>query len=693
MKYKREVEKTSTKLYENQPSGDYFILCFPFKFLFLHSNDLLADRNIDLMLYRFLIVIGFVFTQNLFGQDSEYMSGTLRSEEDIPVFIDSANYYLNINPQRSFDFVEQALEMSLIAHNTTNEALCYQMLGRINKHLEQYKIALEYYNKASKLIPPQDPLAFHIFSELASVYESLGDYTASLKYYLQYLNYVRNNNNVPEEIEVRYNLAHLYISMGVYQKALDEYNTIQTLEGSRNNPPGVGTANTMKGEVYLMQNQPEEAIVNYKKAAEIADETQDTEAKSKSLRRMGKAYRQTQQYEEELDVRQQALALSEERADIEEQVEDNLMIGEVYMEKQQPAEAVKYIQRSVDLSEQTGNMEKKGIALKTLSDAYKEQGEYDKALVVYKEYVSTIDEVYTQREQKLQKNLEIVANVNRKLQRIDLLERDFEITKRAVEVLERERLVRSKELRNQELIMYALILIIIALAVSTFLVYRSSQQKRKANLLLALRSLRSQMNPHFIFNSLNSVNSFIAENDERMANKYLSEFSQLMRSVLENSKHDFVPLASEIDVIKLYLKLEHSRFKEKFDYTLNIDENLLSSEYMIPPMLIQPYIENAIWHGLRYKEEKGLLQVIIQPENECLLATVADNGIGRKRSQELKTKHQKNGTSTGLKNTRSRLEIINDIYKTKYEIEITDQDAASGAGTIVQLRIPVENEI
>ena len=123
--------------------------------------------------------------------------------------------------------------------------------------------------------------------------------------------------------------------------------------------------------------------------------------------------------------------------------------------------------------------------------------------MAYKEYATTIYKVYTQREQKLQENLEIVANVNRKLQRIDLLERDFEITKRAVEVLERERLVILNELRNQKLIMYALILIIIALAISTFLVYRSSQQKRKANLLLALRSLRSQMNPHFIFNSLN----------------------------------------------------------------------------------------------------------------------------------------------------------------------------------------------
>lgn len=644
------------------------------------------------MHYRLIIVIAIVTSGILNAQDAEYGRGPFNNPADVHILLDSAQHFLDINPQRSFDFVEAALELSLKSNDSFNEALCYQILGRINTRLEQYDIALDYYNKVLNKMSPQDPVTFKTYAEMASVYELAGDFNSGIKYNTLYLGYVQRNYNIPEEIAVRYNLARLYTAEEDYAKALNEYNTIQTLENTRNNPPGIVTANTMKGEVYLMQNQPEQAIESYKKAAEIADETQDKKSKSNTLRKMGRAYRESKQYDEELDVRQQALQISEESEDIDEQLEDNLMIGEVYLETQQPEEAVKYIQKSIDLSERAGSIEKKSIALKTLSEAFKEQGEFDKALLAYKEYATTIDSIYTQREQKLQANLEIVANVNRKLQRIDLLERDFELTKRSLEVLEREKLVSSREMRNQRLIMYTLMLIIMALATSTFLVYRSSLQKRKANLLLALRSLRSQMNPHFIFNSLNSVNSFIAENDERMANKYLSEFSQLMRSVLENSKHDFVPLTSEIEVIKLYLKLEHSRFKEKFDYTLDIDDNLISSECMVPPMLIQPYIENAIWHGLRYKEEKGLLQVMIKQEKNSLLVTVADDGIGRKKSQELKTKHQKSSTSTGLKNTKNRLEIINDIYKTKYEIEISDKDKETGTGTIVKLRIPFENE-
>ena len=644
------------------------------------------------MLKRFFIGVLILLPGILMPQDSEQIKMSNKGRLDIQVLIDSANYYLDINPQQSFNFVEPALEKSLKAHDPYKEALCYQVLGRINTRLDQYDIALNYYDKVLKLIPEKDALTFHTYCEMAAVYELTGDYTSGIRAYNLYLDYVRKNQNLPEEIKVRYNLARLYTSIRDYDKALNEYNTIQELERERDNTPGVAAANTMKGEIYLIRNQPEQAIATYREAAEMADEANDSKAKSASLRSMGKAYRQSKQYEEELDVRKEALQISEERQDIEGQYEDNLMIGEAYMEKQEPDEALKYIQRSVELSKKSGNMEQKSVALKTLSDAYGEQGEFDKALLAYKDYAGAMDSIYSQREKKLQSNLEIIADVNRKLQRINLLERDFEITKRAMEVLEREKEVRSKELRNQKLIVYSLLLIILALATSTFLVYRSSVQKRKANLLLALRSLRSQMNPHFIFNSLNSVNNYIAENDEKMANKFLAEFSSLMRLVLENSKYDFVPVTSEIEVIKLYLKLEHSRFKEKFDYQLNIDESLLSSEYRIPPMLIQPYIENAIWHGLRYKEQKGMLLVTMRSEKDGLLVTIEDDGIGRMRSQELKTKHQKTGTSTGLRNTRSRLNIINEIYKTKYQVQISDKDIDSKTGTIVKLRIPVENE-
>jgi LytS/YehU family sensor histidine kinase len=225
--------------------------------------------------------------------------------------------------------------------------------------------------------------------------------------------------------------------------------------------------------------------------------------------------------------------------------------------------------------------------------------------------------------------------------------------------------------------------------VTSYFIFKSAQESKRANQLLALKSLRSQMNPHFIFNALNSVNHFISQNDERTANKFLSEFSRLMRLVMENSQEDFIPLHKEEEIISLYVKLEHYRFRDKFDYQIRVDDDLNKETIELPPMLIQPYIENAVWHGLRYKESKGNLDVHIGKDAQGLKVEITDDGIGRKRSTELKTENQKKHNSTGLKNIQERLHILNTIYKTSYRVAI--EDLPANGGTRITISLPLQN--
>lgn len=636
-----------------------------------------------------LLLIGFIYTA---------AQQPTRSKREVPaaasapaeVLLDSAASFLDSDLPATFNYVERALESSITSGDRAGEARSYLLLARTHLNLEQYDLAANYYEKALKFqgyLTRNEMTALH--RGLAESLEARNQADRAVEELQLALSYALESGNVQEQINIRYDLARLYVSTGKSQAALQEYEIISGLESSRQNPRGVATANNFKGEVYLKENQPEAALSNYQEAERIADETSDVELKSEALRKRGKAYRQVQQYDEELAVRQQSLEISMERNEPAAAAEDNLMIGEIYLETQKPEEAVPYIERSVELSEQSGDYEKRGVALKKLSEAYGQQGAFDKALVTYQAYAENIDSLYARRERQLQQNLELVASVSRKLQRIDLLEQDYEITRKSLALLEKEQMVSARELRIQKYISYGLVVLALGLTLATFLIYRSSLQKRKANMLLALRSLRSQMNPHFIFNSLNSVNAFIASNDERKANKYLSDFSKLMRLVLENSKHDFVPVGSELDVIELYLKLEHSRFAEKFDYLLDVDPHIKQSEHQIPPMLIQPYIENAIWHGLRYKEEKGSLEVKLKLEDDQLIATITDNGIGRKRSAELKTRHQQMNTATGMKNTRTRLDIINEVYAMNYRVAVNDVNQEDGTGTIVRLQIPL----
>ncbi len=277
--------------------------------------------------------------------------------------------------------------------------------------------------------------------------------------------------------------------------------------------------------------------------------------------------------------------------------------------------------------------------------------------------------------------------------KLSLLEKDKQLNEKTIEILKQERIIQEEFITQQRILTYSLLFGILILLITAFLVYRSNKAKNKANKLLVLKSLRAQMNPHFIFNALNSVNSFISKNDERAANRYLSDFSRLMRDVMENSQEDFISLTKEIDILEMYLKLENHRFKDKFDYSFKVDKKINTEDILIPPMLIQPYIENAVWHGLRYKEEKGFLKVDISQTNKDIIVTIEDDGIGRKKSQEIKTDNQKIQKSTGIKNIDSRLKIIGDIYKTKLDVFIEDADKTNQTGTKVTVKIHQDNLI
>jgi hypothetical protein len=221
---------------------------------------------------------------------------------------------------------------------------------------------------------------------------------------------------------------------------------------------------------------------------------------------------------------------------------------------------------------------------------------------------------------------------------------------------------------------------------------RSEFEKKLAN--VEMSALRAQMNPHFLFNSLNSIDSYIIRNESKKASEYLNNFARLIRLILQNSRSNYISLKDELETLELYLQMETLRFKGKFGYELDVPEGLDTSSVDIPPMLIQPYVENAIWHGLMHQQDLGggKVKVSIREKEGMLLCIVEDNGIGRKKAMELKQK--KSGISRrsmGMIITQDRMEIINKLYDTQTAVQVTDLEDESGhaAGTRVVLTIPV----
>jgi ligand-binding sensor domain-containing protein len=206
---------------------------------------------------------------------------------------------------------------------------------------------------------------------------------------------------------------------------------------------------------------------------------------------------------------------------------------------------------------------------------------------------------------------------------------------------------------------------------------------------LEMQALRAQMNPHFIFNSLNSINMFILENNNLQASEYLSKFSRLVRLILQNSQEAFIPLEKELEALQLYLELEALRFENKFEYKITVDEDIDTTVLKVPPLIIQPYAENAIWHGLMHKQEKGYLEIEIYQQEEVLFCKITDDGIGRKRAAELKSKSGTIQKSLGMRITADRIAMLHQQNKTF--ITITDLVLADGnpGGTEVLIEIPV----
>lgn len=602
--------------------------------------------------------------------------------------IDKAEKIAAKDPAKAIDYIQEALTINLKEGDKRVEGLCYKLLGEINTNQGIYSKGQENYLKALDIFRNlrESVLVIETLTALSLSYENGNNIKEAIEINNQLIKDASNKSNKREQIKWRYKNGDLYLLLGNFQQALAEYTAALAIEEKDKNKEGIIDANNRIGKVYLEQEKNNKAIQHYKKLEEIAEESNDEKTKADMYSNISRAYSKQNRLDDALIAKQKSLEANKKLDDKEALAKEYVDVGNLYLEQKNSANAVPYIEKGIQLSEESGDLIKKADGLKALSKAYKESGNIKKAMALYEEYVSVKDSILSKRELEVNNLLYGKDDLISRQKKLEVLEKDVALNQKTIDLLRKDQKIREAGLKRQQLIIYGLLSGLLLVFGSSWIVFASSRKRRISNQQLALKSLSSQMNPHFIFNALNSVNNFIAKNDERSANKYLSDFSKLMRAVMENSQHDFVPIATEIKILELYLQLEHSRFPDKFDYNFEIDE-AINREIEIPPMLIQPYIENAVWHGLRYKEDKGVLKVKVSQIQSGIEVVIEDNGIGRKKSKELKTQNQKEGSSLGMKNIESRLGIINELYKTQMKAVIEDLDLFNQSGTKVIITI------
>ncbi|QDW19333.1 histidine kinase [Flavobacterium sp. KBS0721] len=433
----------------------------------------------------------------------------------------------------------------------------------------------------------------------------------------------------------------------------------------------VAEAYVQKAENSLKQKDKSVAIESYKNALAYAKDKPESIIKIKN--EIANVYASDNQFEKAIGINEKLLAEAVTKQDFNTQIKQLQSLAALYFKKEEPKKALVSLKEAYDLASKKGNSAEAKNTLSALAKYYKSNGNEKESMALYEQFFQNFDEL-------IQSDTTLINA------------KTFQVTEGKIRQLEKEKSLKDELITKKNTFNYFLLGSILLLLLLFAFIVKALYAIKTKNKEIALQSLRREMNPHFIFNSLNSVNQFISENKELEANKYLTSYSNLMRDMMENSNKDFISLDKEVEQLKKYLDLEHLRFQDKFDFEITVDESLDKERVFVPNMIIQPHLENAIWHGLRYRDKKGFLKLQFRFVDGKIVVIIDDNGIGLTKSQELKTINQKVHESRGLNNTNERIGLLNELYKKNIAFEIKEK-VLPESGTIVQIVFPLIDTI
>lgn len=451
------------------------------------------------------------------------------------------------------------------------------------------------------------------------------------------------------------------------------------------------------GNVYSITKRYDQTLKYYNKALAIDKAIGQQWAVAYDLEAIGGLFNDLQKYDSALIYHRQSLEIRKDLPDRRERAISLSQVGltQTYLANFDQAE--KLLTEAHAIADAIGSRSLRRDIYEKLALLYERKKDLQQSYYYYKQFVVLKDSLINEASLKQVNQLKARYATDRKDQQIELLSKENEVN-----IKERQRL---SVVKNSVITGIVLVALLAGLIVYV-LIQRLKNQKvleaknnevKEANFKsqlseLKMKALQAQINPHFIFNCMNSINQMIVEGHNDRASLYLSKFSKLIRLILENSESTEVSLKDEISLLEAYIQLEELRFNGCIGYRLNTAKDIDPENVFLPFMVLQPFVENAIWHGLRPKarNEEGKIDISIAQNDGLLVCQIEDNGIGRDRSNQMQSKTVWKTKSMGLKITEERLELLNKELK-KQLIQITDlKDAAGQAlGTRVEVSIPL----
>ncbi len=521
-----------------------------------------------------------------------------------------------------------------------------------------------------------------------------GNYKNSADYYLKAIQ-IAEEIQYTRGLSISYNnIGENYFRLKEYEKALEYFQKALLLNHNIDELRGQAINLEMIGSVYFAKNELNKALGYWNKGFEYANKSNDPNVLTQLQVDIGKYYTEIKQ----LDKAFLRLRIADSIASLHNETYYQILAYKAYSNAfskiHKHDSSLSYLRKALTSSKILGNKNEECEIYNLIAVHFEEKRMYDSGMYYLRKHKELSDTVLSD------KNFAHLAFIQTQY--------ETELKEQENQRLKHVEKNQKKEIIEKNWLLIASAVALLLAFFSIFLLYRSFQNK-KHNLELhelknaseykqqvaelEVKSLRSQMNPHFIFNSLNSIRNYIIQNEPHIASNYLSQFATLMRKILDASQQSFIYIDDEIEMLKLYLDLELMRFSQRFNYVIDLNEDIENANYKIPSMVLQPFIENAIWHGLLNKEEGvGELKIkFIEFENDTtqIVCEITDNGIGRKKSAEHKNS-LKQHKSKGLEITKERLIRLSHGH-IKEPIEFVDlyDESGNACGTRVFIHLPI----
>lgn len=635
-----------------------------------------------LIFFRFAFNLGFSQNQAKVDNLLQEFETTKEDTNKVIVLNKLCWEYINTDPNQSMEYATQALALAEKIGYKKGISTSLNFRGIAYDQKGSYEKALEDYAKSLSIAEEMGDKKKHsaVLKNIGIIYERKGDFKKALDYYIKSLKIreeTGNKNGIASSLNA---IGIVYKNLGRYEEAITHYEEALKLWEETGNRNSSAYALTNIAGVYYFQDDYEKALEYSLMTLKIMKEAGNKYGIANSLSNIGELYNELGDYDKAIIYHDKSLKINEELEDKRGVATSFIQVGSLYIKTENNKKAIEVITKGLQLAKEIGAKPIIKAAYEELSYSYASLDNYEKAYEYHQLYSAMKDSVFNEETTEKIAEMQIKYETEKK--------------QKENEILTKETKIQALQLSRNKYLMYGLTgVTVLVIVIALLFIQQNKLRTQQRTMQLEQRLLRSQMNPHFISNSLIAIQSFIYKKDPKEAGKYLANFAKLMRLILENSREEYVPLEKEIKTLEHYLELQTLRFENKFDYSIDMAPEIDAETIAIPPMLAQPFIENALEHGILHKNTDGKISVRFNLEGDLVLLEVEDNGIGRQKAAELKQTDKKAHQSLATTITQERLTILNKKNRQKIKLNITDLKSPDDdvVGTRATFHIPFRN--